>query len=182
VPRTGIHPVLGVRYSDDPAEYRRRMSSLIYHKYHNRKLVERQMWRDARTEDQRAKGAEETKTWRANPMNWCRGRAKSLKARAKKMGVPYSDGIIEDLQSQLPALQCICCGVDLQWEPRKAGTYLPNGPSVDKIIPALGYVPGNVKIVCMRCNLVKRDSSVQELRNVVAYIDACSLREKAASN
>lgn len=43
-----------------------------------------------------------------------------------------------------------------------------NSPSVDRLIPELGYVPGNVMVICFRCNSIKSDASVAEVEKVLA--------------
>lgn len=37
-----------------------------------------------------------------------------------------------------------------------------NSPSIDRIEPALGYVPGNVEVISLRANWLKRDSTARE--------------------
>jgi hypothetical protein len=41
---------------------------------------------------------------------------------------------------------------------------------VDKLIPKLGYVAGNVYLICKRCNMLKSDGDLQELEAIVHYI------------
>ena len=36
-------------------------------------------------------------------------------------------------------------------------------PSIDKIVPELGYIKGNVWIVSSRANIIKNDASVDEI-------------------
>lgn len=43
------------------------------------------------------------------------------------------------------------------------GWYSDNSPTLDRIIPDLGYVKGNVWIISMRANRIKNDASLQEL-------------------
>jgi hypothetical protein len=38
-----------------------------------------------------------------------------------------------------------------------------NSPTIDRMIPARGYVKGNVRIISQRANLLKRDRSLEEL-------------------
>lgn len=45
-----------------------------------------------------------------------------------------------------------------------------NSPSLDRIIPSLGYVPGNVCVVSMRANRIKTDATAHELEAIAAYI------------
>jgi hypothetical protein len=46
----------------------------------------------------------------------------------------------------------------------------PNSPTIDRIIPALGYVRGNVRVISSRANSIKSDSTPEELLRVAAYM------------
>lgn len=43
------------------------------------------------------------------------------------------------------------------------GTGRTDSPSLDRLVPAMGYVPGNVEWVCMGCNARKRDMTYAEM-------------------
>jgi hypothetical protein len=43
-------------------------------------------------------------------------------------------------------------------------------PSLDRIIPELGYVPGNVKIISMRANRIKTNATIEDIKNVLLYL------------
>ncbi len=45
-----------------------------------------------------------------------------------------------------------------------------NWATIDKIVPALGYIPGNVQIISWRANRLKGDGSPRELLAIVNYI------------
>jgi hypothetical protein len=45
-----------------------------------------------------------------------------------------------------------------------------NSPTLDKVVPSLGYVKGNVAVISARANRKKDDSSLEELEAIVAYI------------
>lgn len=52
------------------------------------------------------------------------------------------------------------------------GAYLgPESPTLDKIIPALGYVPGNVWVISHRANTIKSDASLEELKTLTANLE-----------
>ena len=44
-------------------------------------------------------------------------------------------------------------------------------PSLDRLIPALGYVKGNIRVISFRANRLKSDASVDEIRKVLAYME-----------
>lgn len=43
-------------------------------------------------------------------------------------------------------------------------------PSLDRIIPELGYVPGNICVISYRANRIKNDASLSEVIAVAQYI------------
>ena len=51
----------------------------------------------------------------------------------------------------------------------------PNSPSIDRIDNKLGYVPGNVWVISLRANLIKKDATLSELEALVA-----ALKQKVA--
>lgn len=53
----------------------------------------------------------------------------------------------------------------------------PNSPSIDKIIPKLGYIQSNCAIVSFRGNSIKNNGTIDEHRRVVQYMAAQQLRD-----
>lgn len=47
----------------------------------------------------------------------------------------------------------------------------PYSPSLDRIVPGLGYVPGNVWVISHRANALKGDATVQELRLLLTNLE-----------
>lgn len=47
------------------------------------------------------------------------------------------------------------------------GCVLPSSPSLDKIKPELGYIPGNVWVISHRANALKNNATLEELRMLV---------------
>jgi hypothetical protein len=45
-----------------------------------------------------------------------------------------------------------------------------NSPSLDRLVPALGYVQGNVKIISRRANRIKNDGTAEEIAKILAYV------------
>lgn len=61
---------------------------------------------------------------------------------------------------------CPILGIPLQ--PR--GDNKDFSPSLDKVIPARGYVAGNVAVISNRANRIKSDATLEELKSIVAYV------------
>lgn len=79
-----------------------------------------------------------------------------VKQRAKEKGIPFT--ISED-DIVIPRY-CPILGIPL-FRIGKIAT--ANSPSIDKIVPELGYIPGNVQVVSKRCNTIKNDATLEEL-------------------
>ncbi len=90
----------------------------------------------------------------------------AAKHRAKTRGLPFKitedDIIVPDT--------CPVLGIPLQRN-KKGKTHNGNSPSLDRLIPEFGYVPGNVQVISMRANLIKSNASVSELRQVADWCD-----------
>lgn len=79
--------------------------------------------------------------------------------RAAKLGLPFN---IEPSDISVPDL-CPVLGIQLGTGARD------NAPSLDRVIPALGYVVGNIRVISFRANRIKSDATPAEIRRVLAY-------------
>lgn len=90
------------------------------------------------------------------------------RARAKKAGVPF------DLtKSQLLSIatdKCPALGCDLAYKAKTGGGAAPNSATIDRIVPSLGYVPGNVVIISHRANTIKNDATLEQLISVADWL------------
>lgn len=106
--------------------------------------------------------ASQTKWRRNNPKGAMLRRAKS---RAVKFGVPFA---LSKADFEIPS-HCPVLGIKLV-----LGVGKPHdaSPSLDRIKPELGYVPGNVSVISHRANRIKYNcKSGDELRKIADYID-----------
>lgn len=87
----------------------------------------------------------------------------SLRSRAKKNNLPFNL-TQEDLV--FPPF-CPILGIPMYHNDR-----IPtdNSPSVDRIIPKLGYVKGNVQVISHRANKIKHNATYRELLAVGEYV------------
>ena len=53
---------------------------------------------------------------------------------------------------------CPVLGIPLDQDPKGKGERSDNSPSLDKFIPSLGYVKGNIHIISWRANHLKNDA------------------------
>lgn len=86
------------------------------------------------------------------------------KRRAKLEGLPFTitidDIVIPDM--------CPVLGIPIVLgQPANS----PNLPSLDKFDPALGYVPGNITVMSLRANSLKRDATTEEIRLVYQWME-----------
>jgi hypothetical protein len=99
------------------------------------------------------------------------------RARARRNNLPF------DLTREwLETMMVSHCPITLQpidWLKEQVvdGKVGPNSPSIDKIIPELGYVQSNCAIISHRGNLIKSNGSIDEHRRVVQYMAAQQLRD-----
>jgi hypothetical protein len=90
---------------------------------------------------------------------------RSAKGRAKKLGLPFS---ISPEDIIIPEI-CPVLGIPLVIASDSGND---NSPSLDRIIPELGYVPGNVAVISRRANRIKNDANLNELKKVVAWLES----------
>lgn len=54
---------------------------------------------------------------------------------------------------------------------RGKGWHTPNSPSVDKLIPALGYTKRNILVISYRANVIKQNASLEELKTLTSNLE-----------
>lgn len=89
--------------------------------------------------------------------------------RAAKEGLPFDKDLAQHLVAQ-PPKNCRCCGIELDYSTGNGNTRRRRSPSLDRLVPSHGYTKMNVRVLCHRCNVLKSDSSLEELLRVVEYI------------
>lgn len=85
------------------------------------------------------------------------------KRRAKLDGLPFNitldDIVIPDV--------CPVLGIPLiPGLPANS----PNLPSLDRFVPELGYVPGNVTVMSIRANSLKKNATISEVRSLLEWM------------
>lgn len=65
---------------------------------------------------------------------------------------------------------CPILGIELGPVGAQQGKRPDNMPTLDRLIPALGYIPGNVSVISMRANRIKDAGTVQEHEAIAAWM------------
>lgn len=89
----------------------------------------------------------------------------NARIRARAKGLPFSitkDDIV------IPAV-CPVLGVAFALPVMDQKGPGPYSPSLDRLRPELGYVPGNIRVISYRANRIRNDATVAELEAVLAY-------------
>lgn len=102
-----------------------------------------------------------------DPIGYTRGKMlRSARERAKAAGLPFNitlDDII------IPKV-CPVLGIEIT-PGIGTGRARPGSPSLDRIIPELGYVRGNVIVTSHRANTLKNNATVREMRRVASFYE-----------
>ena len=97
---------------------------------------------------------------RRQDIRW--GLLKNAKQRAKAFNVPFN---LTESDVYAPMV-CPVLGIPIKYGRNFTDS---NSPSLDRAIPELGYVRGNVFIISMRANAIKNDATVSDLEKVLKY-------------
>lgn len=96
------------------------------------------------------------------------------KKRAEQLNLPFD--ITVDYLITLKTETCPILGTPLHWIKQLGKSYgkhedKDGSPSLDRVIPNLGYIEGNVQIVSWRGNRLKNNATTQEVRNILEYME-----------
>lgn len=88
---------------------------------------------------------------------------RDAKKRARDCGVPFNLTLAD---ITIPA-HCPVLGFKMQAHEGKCGF---DSPTLDRVVPARGYVRGNVVVISHRANTIKSDATLNELLATVRYV------------
>lgn len=156
-------------------------------------------WRDAnlervalRAKEARAKHPERYKAWneisrqrmKAADPDYVRRQAEARRAkdpikvwavavknqarmRAKRKGLPFDIDVAYVLSLVTPT--CPIFGTPLEYWSRGTKGFYDNSASLDRMIPENGYVRGNLVVISLRANMIKKDATLTELMQIVQF-------------
>lgn len=108
----------------------------------------------------------------ADPVGYWRDAAlRSCRARALKHCVPFR---LTEADLVMPDV-CPVLGLPLR---PTSGCSDDNSPTVDRLVPELGYVPGNVAVISHRANSIKHMGTAEEHRRIADWMDRMTAKSR----
>lgn len=123
-------------------------------------------WQEESKEDNKVQRQGWWYEWYRQPDKRMRRLVYRAKARAKENALPYDEELATMLEEN-PPHDCWCCGKLLDYD---AGARNWQTPSLDRQDNSKGYTIDNVGVICWRCNLLKRDGTLEEFEAIVEYM------------
>ena len=96
--------------------------------------------------------------------------------RAKKEGLPFDLSPLDLKDLGIPDV-CPVLGIPLNKSPGD-GKRNDNSPSLDKFIPSLGYVKGNVHVISWKANRLKNDGTPEEWQKIAEWCQQEEVKRK----
>lgn len=88
------------------------------------------------------------------------------KQRAKLKNIPFTITLFDIVIPEY----CPVLGLKLLRHIGEGAHGRPDSPSLDRLIPERGYVPGNVRVISNKANTIKQGASLQEIRMVADWL------------
>ena len=98
---------------------------------------------------------------------------RSAKQRTVKQGIAFN---IDYTDIEIPEY-CPLLGIKLIKHLGEGGRKFDDSPSIDRIIPSLGYVRGNIWVISDKANRIKNNATLKELELLVENLKKWKLGE-----
>ncbi|RPH64973.1 MAG: hypothetical protein EHM89_00090 [Acidobacteria bacterium] len=174
LPGVLVDPAVAARRARNRATYQRRADDHLAKVYEwrdqNPERVaahRKKWWKKNKARVTRERAAKRVAAYAANPRQWWLTETfRAARVRARREGFPF-DHEIPDLV--LPDI-CPVLGIEIFYY-AKRGKHAPNSPSLDRIVPDLGYVASNLRVISNRANTLKNNATLDEMRRVLADME-----------
>lgn len=91
------------------------------------------------------------------------------KWRARRDNVSFSITVDDIIKLFTEGDKCPVLGIPMYFNFGGNGP-AENSPSLDRLVPKLGYTPSNITVISYRANAIKRDASLEELQALVSWM------------
>lgn len=99
--------------------------------------------------------------------DWRHAIYRHAQARAEKLGLPFDGIAVLELLSNPPD-RCPVFGMEFT----PGGGRKRSTPSIDRIVPSLGYARGNIALISLHANRIKNSATVAEIRAVADWLES----------
>ncbi len=86
-----------------------------------------------------------------------------VRKRARARGIQFN---LEESDIRIPKL-CPILGIELSFG---VGRVHDASPSLDRVIPSLGYVKGNCFVISAKANRMKQENTLEDFLKIIQYI------------
>jgi hypothetical protein len=112
------------------------------------------------------------RTYKASFKKHCWDIYTDRRSKARSKGVIFSITFEYFMQLAETTIYCpIFTEVKLSWGYTINGKATDNSPSLDRINPELGYIPGNCAIMCNKANRIKNNGTALEHRLIADWLE-----------
>ena len=140
-------------------------NTILCKKYRQRNRTAMRAYSRRWTRAHPAKHAEYGRRYRQN--HFAHALIQSAKARAKLKKVPFDlDAYREEIKQRVEKWECELTGMKLD----RTGRRSFNSPSIDRIVPARGYIYSNIRIVSYAVNCALGTWGEEKLRIIAAAL------------
>lgn len=105
-----------------------------------------------------------------------------VKARAKLKNVPFNLEWTDLVKTDV----CPILEIPLNWDMVSEGGRSIDTPSLDRIIPELGYVKGNVRFISNLANMMKSSATKEQIqtfcKNIIPYLESEDIVQTIENN
>ena len=109
------------------------------------------------------------RNYRKTREGYLRTSLSKIKSRCKTNGIPFD--LTYEFLDLIAGERCPVFGTEFIWEtPDKGHGPGENSPSLDRVVPELGYVQGNVVFISFIANKIKQDVTEKELYAVADWL------------
>ena len=130
---------------------------------------ENKEWRTAYNKQYSQSHKKERQIYNGRPDNHLKRLVRTAILRSKSNKLEFDEHALYSIITPQPVI-CACCKKILDYSIGRGRNNAEGSPSIDRINNSKGYIAGNIAIICLRCNRIKRDSTIYEIEYIFSYM------------